>query len=233
MNKRDTSGEAKEIEVVRFEGGDIDGLKKSALILYTKDGRKVQFIVDKSVLMALGGLEDTSGKISTFYVLLAVMSAMGASVKESVIYTEGRDYPNRASMHLVDAEGVEHVVDTVPDYAVILTFRMGGVLKVSENVLNEKARSIFDERFRYLFEGEQTTIDLLKNRTREELASASRADLRRFMKAALESEEYQIAAMLKDVIESRGNEEEEEEFEEEDEFDEFDEFDDDEEDDEL
>jgi bifunctional DNase/RNase len=206
MNKRDTSDGAKEIEIVKFEGGDIDGLKKSALILYTKDNRKVQFVVDKSVLVALSGQENDSNKVSTFNVVVALIAAMGARVEKAVIYSEGIDSPNRASLYLIDAEGVEHIVDTVPDYAVIVTFRMGGSMRITEGVLNEKARSIFDERFRYLFVGGRTTIDILKNRTREELEDASLEDLHRFLKAAIESEEYTIAAMLKEIIENRGEE---------------------------
>lgn len=206
MNKKDTLDKGREVDIVRFEGGDIGGLKKSALVLFTNDDRKVQFIVDKSILDALGGIEEDENKISTFNVVMAVISAMDARIDRTVIYSEGKDRPNRACIYLIDAEGEERILETVPDYAVVLTFRMGGTMKVTETVLNEKARSIFDERFRYLFTGDNPAMDILKHRTREDLEKTSLGDLKRFMAAALESEEYQIAAVLKQIMESRKDE---------------------------
>lgn len=135
-----------------------------------------------------------------------VLGTFQVTIKEVVIH-KIKDGVFYASL-IADREGKQEVIDARPSDAVALAVRYQCPIFTSEDVLN-KAGMILEEdqgeKPNVVSVGEEDDDDkvVAEPSTQNPISSASMKDLERMMKKAVASEDYELAARIRDEIDKR------------------------------
>lgn len=198
----------KEVDIARFEGGHLvlGGRKDVPILnLCTKDGRQMQMTSNNLTLYALGHHSCMKVKVLIYDVITALMDVMKARVTKVVIYRASLQGKNRAKVHLIDADGKEHIVDAEPGHGIALAYRACVPMRITEENLSGHHPSSLNEQFRLLLGSDESILNYVRDLSQEDLLKGSVDSLNILLEKAIEHEEYQIAARLKQAIQTIGD----------------------------
>jgi bifunctional DNase/RNase len=196
-----------EIKVTKFECGYFDLFDRNIICLFVEDGRKTQLITNDMTVHFLEKMTkmDLNMPVFVYEVAGAIIDMMGGTVEKAVIYHREEDDTNRGRIYIINDEADKCSFETVPDNAIALTFLTGAPLYVSDKLLSTKQESIFSEKSASLLPKDDSKLmELLRQRQAKELQSISSGDLQLLINKALNLEDYQMANILKTIIENKG-----------------------------
>lgn len=167
--------------------------------------RSLSIKIDKSDALLLGmKLPDQTPSSLTFYhITVALLKAQDVSVKKVVVH-DRRESRFMSQLHLVDAQGKIHIIESIVVHGVAIAFLLRTPVYVKNHVF-DVAREVIGENktLNWCDFDADYTIKQLSSVSCEEIAVASLVELEKYLDIVLKTENYELAEKIRRVIQQK------------------------------
>ena len=184
----------------------IDAKSRTIVIkLYEKDGERNLALTGSPELMAAAGMEVAGIELPLIMphdTMLEIGRALGGVLYKVCIY-DLVDGKLRARLHMLTSEGEERTVEMNVSTALALALKGEMFLTTYESVF-EKDMDVRQRKIDWFDLDESFVLGMLNSAPDAYYEQCSPDDLKRYLDKAVESEDYMLAARLRELMKKRG-----------------------------